>query len=313
MEIYYTTLGGHPRVCGYKAEKPKKQTKDPNVESFKKKPTIYEAAYFHEGFQLCDDVYVIKDGELVTRYSFPRYSVYFPRAKATYKKCWELCEDQLESDDDYRDAMRAHYRRMDPKKEVVYPRINKNYLRPDPYNFCQRMHLCNGTRFYNDDYKRMFVSEHYFGNPQRQTEFNYSDVEEKEEEIDFMGVGPEGKGKNKKERVYWMGQVYLKNLHNGRRKTGALKTLISKYFNISERSVINYAQFADSCNTLSKDGDGSKMSNTMRKKTVTEAKKYSTKFFDWVLKPFPYGKRPKPWETFEGERGYYVKEATLRK
>jgi len=198
---------------------------------------------------------------------------------------------------------------------VEYPDAPAECDRPDPYNFYQRTRMNDGYKVipcvYGDDFKRMFKDEHYKGNPQHQTEFDFSEFAE-ESEIDYLGFGPESKGANKKEKSYWIGQVYLENLRNGRRKTGVLKTIISTYFNISERSVINYARFADSCNTLAENGEGITVANTMRTRVVRAAKVYSDEKFDWVLKPFPYGKRSKPWETFDGERGCAAREAALR-
>jgi len=293
--------------------------KDPFIGPFEKYPTIIEAAYYHEGFHLVDRVYVMENGELKTIKITPKYPVEFPIVKATFKKCWELRTEESESDDDYRNAMRAHYDRVDPKEEKVYPEISEEYLRPDPYNFYQRKQLCDGykaiPRFCDNDYARMFVAEHHPGNPQHQTEFDYSDTEEREE-IDYLGIPPESKGENKSERVYWIGQVYLVNLRNGRRKEGgAIKFSIGKYFGVSDFTMLKYSKFADACNIVAGKGCGAEVARNNKRpipNMVRAAAVVSQQEFDWVLKPFDYNKRSKPWETFDGERGYAAKEAALR-
>lgn len=316
METYNSPTARCARVCGYRAEKPKVQMKDPFIGPFEKKSTIIEPAHEQIGFPLVDYTYVYENGELKTIYSFPRYPVYFPTAEATYKRCWELREEASESDDKYRDAMRAHYDRVDPKEEKVYPEIDEEYFRPDPYNFYQRKQLCDGykviPRFCDNDYARMFVAEHHPGNPQHQTEFDYSDVETKDEEVDFMGVGTDSRGANKNEKAYWIGQVYIMNQRNGKRRSGWLIQKVATYFNVGLSTVQRNAKFADACNMLSEDGDGSKMANTIRKRAVKAAQIMSEEEFDWVLKPYDYNKRSKPWETFDGERGYVAKECALR-
>lgn len=342
MEIHNSNFGRCPRVCGYRAEKPRAQTKDSDGEPFERKPIVIEPAHERVGFHLTtvfnitygDWMPLPKDHDIpqgftiskqcydyrmATRISIPLYPVFFPNAQATFRKCWELREEQSESDDGYRDAMRAHYQRVAPKVEVTYKDVPEECLRPDPYNFYQRKQLCDGAkavpRFYEDDYTRMFKAEHYKGNPQHQDDFDYSDVEEHEVEIDYLGIPPQSKGINKNEKVYWIGQIYLINLRNGRRKTGALEDTIAKYFNIVYSTVRKYYKYADACNILAEDGDGSIIARNNTgtiPKIMRVASVVSVKDFDWVLKPFDYKKRSRPWETFDGERGYAAKEAALR-
>jgi len=299
-----------------------------------------EPLYQHIGFPLTKDFYFMNDEEttlpvgheipasftvskkfythrLNVRITFPIYPVFVPRAEATFKRIWEIrVEPSTEVDDEERDAMRAHYDRVAPKKVVEYPDVPAECDRPDPYNFYQRTRMNDGykvvPRVYGDDFKRMFKDEHYKGNPQHQTEFDFGEFETKDGEVDFLGVGPESQGANKNEKAYWIGQVYIMNLRNGKRKSGWLIQKVATYFNVGLSTVQRNAKFADACNTLSEDGDGSKMANTVRKRAVKAAQIMSEEEFDWVLKPYPYGKRSKPWMSFDGERGYDAKEMALR-
>ena len=159
----------------------------------------------------------------------------------------------------------------------------------------------------------MFVSSYHKGNPQPDKIKN-PDGPKVEYEVDFLGIPKESRGETDKEKMYWIGKVYNVNASRGRRKTTKLWKQIQKHFGVSERTIWKYSKFAEACDMLSEDGDGSKVANASgpQTRTIDKAKAEKCIFGDWVLKPYVLKPWTIPWKFFGGERAYAAKEMALR-
>lgn len=208
-------------------------------------------------------------------------SINTPRALTAWYDDYPTPYNMYDAGDDTR-AIKGHYKRMVPKREATENEIKFEEL----------------YREYGDRIETVLMPQldkhgHVYTPNQPLPQNIRAEVKWCVVEIDYLGIPKEGKGKNKREKGYWIGKVYLAN-KNIKRYSGDTASDIAAYFGVSRRAVFNYAKYARACDAI-EGGHGTQ-------KDVW----FNGSIGTYELTEFTREKMVKPWENpdnYGGKRG----------
>ena len=199
-------------------------------------------------------------------------SINTPRALSAWYDDYPTPYNLYEVSDESR-AIRGHYKRMVPKKEATANEIKFEELYREYGDWIETV-LC-------PDYDK---HGHVY-TPNQPLEINVrKEVICGNPTTDYLGIPREGKGKNKREKAYWVGKVYIAN-KGIRRYSGDMASEIAEYFGVSRMTVFNSAKYARACDAL---GEGQPVQKNDILYHYVEGD---------TLKEYVRGKMVKPWEN----------------
>ena len=223
-------------------------------------------------------------------------SINTPRALSAWYDDYPTPYNLYEVSDESR-AIRGHYKRMVPKKEATANEIKFEELYREYGDWIETV-LC-------PDYDK---HGHVYTPNLPLQENMRAELKTGVKVTDYLGIPKEGKGKNKREKNYWIGKVYNFN-NNGRRFNNNLRKEVAEYFGVSDRTVYNAAKYARACDDM---GESPKAPKEVMWYIYREGE---------ALKDYVRDKMVKPWENpdnYGGKRGaimrgFDAKSSDLRK
>jgi hypothetical protein len=207
--------------------------------------------------------------------------------------------------DAYVQSMRKHYERVDPVFEPPFNLIRSlQELSLEPYYIRKPRDFL--LRFENDDFEEEDdvefapINKHLLDRERRRVSVRAP----YDTPLDYMGVPPESIGDTKREKNYWIGKVYLHNMHiNGERRSGVLSEDLAKYFGVNESTIRRAARYADAVVTIPP--VKTKLGAATRENKLTG---------DWGLKNLVIQRWIPMWKQCDGaDNAYDAKELALRK